>query len=238
MRNIIIGALLIAVVIVLIRTVLGTPAIKRITEAFQNTAPNLLNSDTECPSGYTLYMYNGSSYCCSGQVNTDADDVSRTCRAVGPSGVTATFCTLGPPQHRVPNCLEMRAGRMQAAGANVCPPDAPNYVESKDGARCCAGPGNAALTDCADPNPAGYCNVSSDPNEFKDPKSCQFLRAQSEAGRCPPKYARFTTQGQGSMTGLTLYGCTDMGTNCYPAGAVQRLNELGYDTTGLAVCSS
>lgn len=138
------------------------------------------------------------------------------------------------------NCLELRAGLLAAEQERYCPPQMPNFaraVGGDDPGRCCAGPTNSAQTDCANVGDAS-CAIATDPNEFKSPQSCQYLRAVSDAGPCPTGYTALTTQGQGGLAGLTLYGCTDMGQNCYPAGALARLKELGYDTTGLTACSA
>ena len=133
MRDILIGALIVAVVIVLIRTVLATPAIKRIREQFANggstrSQKSLINTVTECPAGSTMYMYDGVAYCCSGLVNVDADDVRQTCRAVLTTrgSPPLTFCTLGPTRaDGVKNCLETRAGILTAMGEKVCPSTMP-----------------------------------------------------------------------------------------------------------------
>ena len=244
LRQILVGVLLVAVLGILVRTVLGTPLVRRVVESFANanTSVSLLNNTTVCPSGSQIYMYEGTSFCCNGRLNPDADTVHATCRPMLGQDAAFVFCTLGPqmPGSHVKNCLELRAGLLAADQARYCPPQMPNFaraVGSADPGRCCSGPTNSAKTDCADAT-APSCAVATDPNEFKSPQSCQYLRAVSDAGPCPTGYTALTTQGQGGLTGLTLYGCTDMGQNCYPAGALSRLKELGYDTTGLTVCTA
>jgi hypothetical protein len=240
LRQVIVGALLVAVLIILVRTVLGTPAVRRIAESFANGggAASLLNTSTECPSGSQIYMYGGAAYCCNGRLNPDADTTQATCRPMlGQERGRFVFCTLGPTTDGVANCLELRAGLLAAEQEKYCPPQMPNFVQRDGPGTCCTSPGNADLTGCVDPD-AGRCSVSTDPNEFKSPQSCQYLKAVADAGPCPTDYTPLQTQGAGALAGLTLYGCTDMGQNCYPAGALARLKELGYDTTGLTACSS
>ncbi|NCY21261.1 hypothetical protein EBX31_04795 [bacterium] len=242
LRQVIVGSLLVAVLVVLVRTVLGTPAVRRIAESFANggSAAALLNTSTECPSGSQIYMYEGTAFCCNGRLNTDADTVGATCRPLlGQERKGFVFCTLGPSADGVANCLELRAGLLAAEQEKYCPPQMPNFVrrDGSDPGSCCASPADSAQTVCADPT-APSCAVSTDANEFKSPQSCQYLKAVAAADPCPTGYTGLQTQGAGAFAGLTLYGCTDMGQNCYPAGALARLKELGYDTTGLTACGS
>ena len=235
MRDILIGGLMIAVVIILIRVIFGTPLVKRVRESFAD-APKMINSQTECPPGATMYMFNGSSYCCSGAINGDAVSVKDSCRPYSSRDGNTTFCTLGPSTSTAKNCLELRSGLMQAEGEAVCPSTMPTFVkESGDSAgRCCADPGNPALTACVGTK---FCDVGTDPNMFKDSTSCQFLKAQGDTA-CPKGFGTFTAPGQGAMSDITLFGCTDNGTNCYADSTLKRLKELGYDTTGLVSCSN
>jgi hypothetical protein len=252
MREVLIGALIVAILVVLIRTVLATPAIRRIREQFANggsgATARLVNTATECPAGTTMYMYEGAAFCCSGTVNGDAEDVKQTCRPGLTRGAPAlTFCTLGPTREGIKNCMETRAGQLQAAADAVCPPKMPNYAQGTFGSatasgRCCAGPTTADGTDCADTtNAATYCTVSSDPNEFKSATSCQHLKAiAAAAAACPPKYsmAPISFTGQSPLTGLTVPVCTEGTVNCYSKAVVARLKELGYDVKGLPVCTA
>lgn len=252
MREVLIGALIVAVLVVLIRTMLATPAIRRIREQFANggssSSARLVNTATECPTGTTMYMYEGAAFCCSGTVNSDAEDVKQTCRPGLMRGAPAlTFCTLGPTRDGIKNCLETRAGQLQAIGDAVCPPKMPNYAQgaynsATASGRCCAGPTTADGTDCADTtNAATFCTVSSDPNEFKSATSCQHLKAvAAAAAACPPQYsvAPISFAGQTPMAGLTLPVCTDGNVNCYPKEVIARLKALGYDTKGFPICTA
>ena len=240
MRDVIVIGVMIAVILILGRVIFGSPLVSRIRESFASgSAPHTINSSTECPAAAQLYMYNGAAFCCSGAVNTSASSALSTCKPYSGRDTSTTFCTLGPAQNGVSNCLELRSGLMQAEGESVCP-SSRTYVRGSTGSdtengRCCADPGNAALTECVGKN---YCDVSTDKNEFKDPLACQVLKAQENAGPCPKKFGPFTAAGQGGMSDITLFGCTDNGQNCYADSTLKRLKELGYDVSGLVACSS
>lgn len=245
MRDVIIGGLLVAAVIILVRVIVGTPMVKRVMESFQSGGggPALLNTVTECPSGAQMYMYEGKAYCCSGQVNPDADTIKQTCRApIYPPNAPFTFCTLGPSGHHVKNCLELRAGLMAAEGASFCPASKPNFC--KGGAagtgRCCAGPVNANFTDCADPMQSAHCDrLPEGKDPLTDATSCEFLRlAETDAAACPAGYHQVIAAGQGSFAGLNIYGCTNMSQTCYSADMIARLQRAGKDTSKLQACSS
>lgn len=231
------AGLIIATILVLIRTILRTPLVQ---EGFaSNTGKHLVNAVTECPTGTTMYMYDGAVYCCSGTVNPDAETVQKSCVAANGwqrGSAQTTFCTLGPSNGTIKNCLELRAGLMQAEGERLCPPSKPNYVKGSTGPRCCASAANDTYTDCTDLGTGRYCDFTTDSNELKNPQSCQFLREKESAAACPTKFNPFTTEGQGPLSGLTLYGCTDMGKNCYSTALLTRLKELGYKTDGLTPC--
>jgi hypothetical protein len=242
MRHVLIAGLFIAVILILIRTIMGTPLIRRVGEEFANGGKNMTNTATECPAGTTMYMYEGAAYCCSGTVNPDATTVQKSCTAANSwqrGSTPLTFCTLGPAVTGIKNCLELRAGLMQAEGQRLCPPSKPNYVKgganTADG-RCCSSTANDTYTDCTNLSTGAYCDFTKDQNELKDPQSCQFLRSKESAASCPSKYKPFTTEGHDTLSGLTLYGCTDMGTNCYSTALLTRLKELGYKTDGLTPC--
>jgi hypothetical protein len=245
-RLLLVSALFVAVMIVLVRTALGTPLIGRVMESFQNksgSSSKMLNTITECPTGSQMYMYEGNAYCCNGILNPDADTVKQTCRKMLTSHSPFVFCTLGPTQGGVKNCLELRAGLLQAEGATLCPPSMPNYCKGPAGSptengRCCASATNEGITDCMDPTPSKQCNVGTDPNEFKNPLECAFLREKEMDVPCPPKFGSFSAPGQGSLSDITIYGCSDMSQSCYSAALLGRLTELGYSTTGLTKCSS
>jgi len=184
-------------------------------------------------------MYNGAAHCCSGNIDATATRVADTCKPYSTRDDRFTFCTLGPAKPEVKNCLELKSGLMQAEGAAVCPSNH-TFVKGAVGSdtqngRCCADPGTPDLTACLGTN---YCDVSTDPNEFTTATSCQFQKAQENAGPCPTNYGPFTAAGQGAMANLTLFGCTDNGQNCYADSTIKRLKELGYDVSSLISCSS
>lgn len=246
MRDILIYGLMIAVVIILIRIIITTPFGKSVVEGFTST-PTPVNTMTECPDSATMYMYGGTAFCCSGIINPDADDVRQTCSLQWQRGADKhVFCTLGPESQGVPNCIETRAGLMQAKGETLCPPSLPNFCQGNPATspttvagRCCQGPTNEQITDCMTTAPNTFCDMTTAENEFTVPTSCQFLRDQQEAGACPAGYSSnpiaMTT---GTFAGMTLFGCTDGTTTCYQSSLLQRLQALGLDVSSLTECSS
>jgi hypothetical protein len=245
LRRILIGALLIAAIIVIVRTVIGTPAMRHMVEGFQaKAAPSTLNTVTECPAGTQLFMYNGAAYCCNGIMNPDADDIGLTCKAPLVQNFDLTFCTLGPPASRVPNCMELRAGQMQAKGEALCPVSLPNYAQGALGSttatgRCCQTMANAAFTDCVDiTGPNSFCDQTTVTNIFTVPGSCQFLRLAGDASaQCPTGYSQFTMAGQGDYIGMTLIGCSNSSQSCYPQAVLDAIVATGHSTEGLTPCS-
>jgi hypothetical protein len=244
MRDILIGGLIVAAVIILIRVIVGSPMARRVMESFQSggdTPATLLNTTTECPSGSQMYMYDGVAYCCNGQVNPDADTVKQSCRPfLYPPGFQLTFCSLGPPSKttHVKNCLELRAGLMAAEGASFCPPSKPNFCQGGVNGRCCAGPANQNFTDCADSQP--HCDrLPAGQDPLTDATSCDFQRlAEEDAASCPTGYHQVITAGQGQFTGLNIYGCTNMTQTCYSADMIGRLKADGKDVSKLQPCST
>lgn len=244
MKDILVIAVLVAAVILLVRTIWKTPFVQ---EGFASSAPasSLLNSATECPSNTTMYMYEGKAYCCSTTVNADADRLTDTCKPnpLSRDPAAFTFCTLGPTDDTVKNCLEMRAGFLQALGEKVCPPSKPNLALGPSGSatalgRCCSSATNQDMTDCVDLSQTAYCDVSSQFDPFKAPTSCQFERARETDPACPTGFSAYTGQGVGSLQGLTLYGCQDSNQICYSQAMLNSLKEFGHDVTGMKVCSS
>jgi hypothetical protein len=248
-RQIIVGALFLAVIIVLIRTILGTPFIKRIAESFQsggNTGTSAINTMTICPAGSQMYMYEGRAYCCNGTINADADDVSRTCRAsLFTPGLLTTFCTLGPAHKGVKNCLELRAGLLQAEGETRCPPSQPNFCQGNAdtptaAGRCCAGVTNEMITDC-NSSADKYCDMApagSNPLQSQWKSSCDFQRlAELDKQSCPQGYNQTIIDGQGAFAGLTIYGCSNMTQTCYSQDLIGRLRKMGIDTGSLPPCT-
>jgi len=241
LRDVIALGLFIAVIIIILRVIIGSPLVQHIRETFASPS-SLSNSNTRCPPGSQVYMYKGASFCCSGQINTDANLLRDSCRPSGGRDASVTFCTLGPAVsdngQRVPNCMENRTGMMQGRGDGICPSNLPTYVEKPTGeGRCCADPGNEERTECRGTE---LCDVIAGKNFFTDPKSCQFRRAQEDDGACPVAFSPFTAAGppQGPLSNLTLYGCTNSKQNCYSDGILKRLRELGYDVAGLPSCSN
>jgi hypothetical protein len=235
MRDILIGAVIIAAIIILLRLLFGSPLVKRISESFANPT-SLINKTTECPKGAEFYIYDGIAYCCSGTVNGAADSVKKTCRPLSGRNDSTVFCTLGPTTRDAKNCLELRAGLMQAEGITFCPSATPTFVKPEGSTgttgRCCGAPGgNSGLTDCA--SGAASCDVAADPDPFKNPASCQFKKAQEEDGACPAGFGPFTA----ARGPITIYGCTNTATNCYKQATIDRLRSFGHDVTGLVVCS-
>jgi hypothetical protein len=231
--------LIVATVLILVRIIWGSPLVTRVRESFAGT---MINSITECPPGIQMYMYEGAAYCCSGKVDTDAAEVAQTCRAPfpKPGDPPMTFCTLGPSQGSIKNCLELRSGLLQAEGEALCPAFMPNYVKNgSEPGRCCKGPANESLTDCAAAADV-HCDVITDSNFFANPQSCQFLRAQQDDAACPKGYHRFSSEAPPAMTaqtpGMRLFGCTDSTTNCYSKATLARLRELKYDVSMLKAC--
>lgn len=192
-----------------------------------------------------MYMYAGTPYCCNGMVNPDADDVQQTCSALWQRGSGENvFCTLGPERNGVKNCLETRAGLMQAKGEELCPPSLPNFCQGAAttptaAGRCCKGITNEQITDCMNPSPNTFCDMTTAENEFTVPTSCQFLREQQLAGACPAGYSSNPiSMTTGTFSGMTLFGCTDGAVTCYQPSLLQRLQTLGLDITSLPECPS
>jgi hypothetical protein len=240
-RDILVIATLIAALFLIVRTILHTPFV---LEGFaaKKPAAALLNSMTECPSNTTMYMYDGKAYCCSTTINADADRLTDTCKPnpLNRDKAAFTFCTLGPTDDSVKNCLEMRAGLLQALGEKVCPPSKPNLALGSQGSlgRCCTSATNPDMTDCVDLSQTAYCDVSSQLDPFKAQTSCQFERARETDPACPSGFSAYTGQGVGSLQGLTLYGCQDANQICYSQAMLNSLKEFGHDVTGMKVCSS
>jgi len=192
-------------------------------------------------------MYGGTAFCCSGIINPDADDIRQTCSLEWQRGADENvFYTLGPESNGVPNCLETRAGLMQAKGEELCPPSLPNFCQGNPATspgtvagRCCKGPTNEQITDCMNPAANTFCDMTTAENEFTVPTSCQFLREQQEAGSCPTGYNPTSTQfTSGVFNGMTLFGCTNGSAVCYQPSLIQRLKALGLDVSSLTECSS
>lgn len=258
-QQILIGVLLVAAIVVLARTLVkatgwlsggaveGFGETKSYFPTFKSVegfgAAKAVNTSTTCPVGSTLYMYEGVAYCCDGRIVRDAPTLAGSCRpATSAPGARPLFCSLGPTRGTVPNCLEFHASQIAAEGEATCPPSMPNYVKgpTTEKGRCCAGPANSDQTDCLTTAPGTFCDAARAANEFAGgPDSCEFQRAKElEATGCPSGWGAFTQPGQGALAGLTVFGCSDNNQMCYSAATAGRLQELGYDTTGMNVCQS
>lgn len=240
-KDVLVMGLLVAAVLVLIRVIVGAPFVQRVRESFANGGQSLLNSMTECPANSKMYMYEGVAYCCSARINPDADTVTATCRANPFDKEDLTFCTLGPSTDAVKNCMESRAGILQALGEKVCPPSKPNLVLGTVGSptqlgRCCATAANESMTDCLSVVPGWFCDVSSNANMFEAPNACAFERAKEMAPACPSGYGAFTGAGQGPLAGLTIFGCQDSNQICYAQSTINSLKQMGYDVSGMTAC--
>lgn len=240
MTRILVGILLVAAIVILLRTVFkaSTGLWGSAVEGF--AAARATNTITACPAGSKLYMFEGAAYCCDGWINTDASTLAGSCRAASSApGAKATFCALGAGTVAVPNCLETVAGRLAAEAETTCPPRLPNLAAKGKG-RCCEGPLNADSTDCANPMPGSFCDVTGVPNEFQaGAQSCEFLRAQEmDRVKCPTGMGPFVMPAaHGPLDGLTLFGCTDNHQNCYSTAVISRLTEIGFKTDGMVDCS-
>lgn len=241
MRDILIIGLIIAAVVILVRTTMGTPLIRRVMETF---TVSVMNVTTECPDNSKMYMYDGAAFCCSSRINPDANSLADSCSAPGPGTPSVTFCSLGPGQKDVPNCLDIADSLLSAEGARFCPSSAPNYVKGPRGSatekgRCCATLANATGTDCL--AAAGSCDVSTAANLFTTTPTptCQFLKAQIDDGVCPTKYSPMVFKVEhGPFSGLSLYGCFNpMKGGCLAPATLDRLKALKYDVAGIPVCS-
>jgi hypothetical protein len=233
-------ALMCIVVILLLRITMRTPVVSGLLEQF--VSHSLLNSVTECPAGYSMYMYDGAAYCCKGTVNTDAPSLKRTCIALPTD--QHPFCTLGPGHKDVPNCAAIHKKALKDAGGNVCPPSMPNFCKGSStgsvgtgAGRCCTSAITEDGMNCVDST--GSCSVGAGKNEFLDPTDCRFLRQKEMDSTCPAGYYQSVSSVNNAgnpMNGLTLYGCTNLSNNCYTEKLVRRLYELGYDASQLRQC--
>jgi len=222
---------LVTVCIVVIRILTTTPLVRSILETFESST-KLTNSTTECPAGYTLYMYEGSAYCCKGRVNKDAGTVERSCiPQVGSKD--SSICTLGPSSSSVKNCNVILKDILAKKNA-LCPPSKPNFCNGSPNGTCCASTVTADGKACVDPDKMNQCNIGSDSNIFVNPQDCRLQRMMETDKVCPEGMNRVTIPFQG----LSVYGCTDGHSNCYTQKVVDALNATGFSTatTGMRVC--
>jgi hypothetical protein len=243
-QTLVVFGLALAVILVLAKVIWGSPLVKHVREGFASrNAAAPINTMTECPPGSTMYMYDGVAYCCGGQIAVDANEVMGSCRPAtsAPNAPAPLFCSLGPASTDtgIPNCVESRAGLMQALGEQICPTSMPNAVITEQETKCCASLANANYTDCMD-NTQPSCPVIVDSVWLREPGSCQWIKDHEENGACPQQMAPIVTSGGGTMSDLTLYGCLDHGAGqvCYSQALVNTLKGMGYDSSAMTVCSS
>lgn len=245
-QKILVAILLVVAVAVLLRTVIKASGWLWGSAVEGFASASAVNTSTVCPTGTTMYMYGGAAYCCDGRINKESANLAGSCRpASSAPGARPVFCALGAGTQGVPNCLEVHGEQLAAEGQATCPPSMPNYVKGATGSptekgRCCAGPTNADQTDCFSTAPGSFCDAARAANEFAGPvTSCEFQRAKElEGAACPDGWGAFTQPGQGSLAGLNVFGCSDNNQMCYSAATAARLQELGYDTTGMSVCKT
>ena len=240
-------ALMCITVILLLRITMQTPVVSGLFEKF--TSGSLLNSTTECPAGYSMYMYEGGAYCCKGRVNTDSHTLERSC--VAATTEKNTLCSLGPSTGVVPNCAKIRKTVLQKQGELVCPPSMPNFCtgdHTTPKGRCCTSVVNEQGTNCV--RQEGSCSVGPYgpdaalnnellTSEFITPNDCRFLKLKESDSKCPSGY--YSTVSNISnptnpLNGLTLYGCTNLSDICYTPKLIQRLSTIGYDVRQLVQC--
>lgn len=212
-----------------------TPVVSGFLESF--VSGSVRSSKTECPTGYTMYMYNGSAYCCKGRVNGDASKLERTC--VAASTEKHTLCALGPSEGEIPNCAGIQKAVMKDLGKKLCPPSMPNFYTNGEAGngRCCQSAVNEDGTACMDTR--NMCSIGEQENEFLDPLGCRFLRLMDSDTTCPTGYSKVKTTVQNPQSqyhGMTIYGCTNISKTCYTKPLIQRLRALGYDTGPFQRC--
>ena len=231
MRDILIIGLIIAVVVILIRVAMGTPMLKRVMESFTGSAAA---SVTECPANSKFYIHDDIVFCCSGRINKDANSLKESCMPLRSSRNDLIFCTLGPDQPGVPNCMNTKEKKFKEKAALVCPPSAPNYVEGdaysdSENGKSCVGPTNAERTACM--SDEGSCLVAApDANILKTPTvSCQLKKLIQTDGACPSTYTSTVLENVAS-TGFNFPFCVRPLDNksCVPVPIINKGLETKY----------
>jgi len=235
LRDILILGVIAAVVIILLRLILGAPILQRIRETFVS-GPTTLTNYTECPSGSVFYMYGGKAFCCSGNIDPNAITAADTCKIALP-GPSSVFCTLGPTTNNgIVNCVETAAGLAQADQDTYCSPTLPNFAPKHKERGACCETVNADGTGCTNNN---ICLVGGDPDLFNNPLwSCELFKAQYEDGGCPNGYVEnHVTAGSNSTDKVkNLYYCANLAGVCFQKATIDRLQAYQYDTSNLTVC--
>jgi len=232
LRDIFIGGIVVAAIIILGRIIIGSPFITRIAESFvSGSTPTPTNIITLCPQDSIMYMYDGRAYCCNGTVNANAHSAKQSCIPISGRDAKSIFCSLGPSSSEATNCLTLKASLMKAEAATFCPSAKPTFVQDNNSpARCCDPPGgNSDYTACV----AGSCTVASSKDPFKVLGSCQYLKAKEMDGACPTGSKDMDVP---QANGTTVYGCLKGSTICYNASTINRLKIHGHDTSGMNTC--
>jgi hypothetical protein len=212
------------IVVLILLLVFRTPS----TEGFE--APAL----TTCPPGFTMYMYEGTAYCCKGTVNRDALSLEKTCMSPV-TDMDNSFCTLNTGTLKIPNCSSLTNSILASKGSSFCPPSKPNHTTTN---KCCTSALTSDNSDCAN-NSAGSCIVveGSPFTVQKGTTTCQY-QAMKEKDSCPSgTNMTETTVSSGMLSGLTIYGCSTLTNTCYTSTLLTALKAAGKDTTGLRDCS-
>ncbi len=242
-QTLLVFGIIAAVIFILMKIIWGSPLVTRVRENFANgRAPKPINTMTECPPGSTMYMYQGKAYCCGGQISIDADQVTDTCRpaSFAPGSDAPLFCTLGATHEGIPNCVETRAGLMQAIGEEMCPTEMPNVVAPHgQPPRCCASFPNADYTACQNPAEAS-CEITQNTKWITEPTSCQWKKFYDDNKACPPNTSSVQAPGHGALEGTAIFGCLNQaaGQFCVSPALIKTLDSMGYDSSALSVCTT
>jgi len=212
-----------------------TPLIRSLLCREGFTSPSIVTS--QCPQGYKMYMYEGSAFCCNGTVNTDAYTLEKTClRPVTQGG--PGFCTLGPAITTgtgVQNCGNLVGTILTSQGNAICPPSKPNFCTAN---RCCQSAVTADGSDCVNKSAGSYCDVKPADKLFYSATDCNYLRLK-ETDTCPTGSSMGDVMmNQGSLSGMTIYSCSNHTNICYTDKLITTLHGLGKDTRTLVSCST
>ena len=226
-KGVALGVLIFIVGFIFIRT----PVISGLFEHFDSQQVKAVAA--VCPKDFTMYMYEGTAYCCRGSVNSDASTLKGTCMPPV-TQIEGSFCTLGSASS-VPNCAAFQSALLAQQGAVVCPPSKPNFCSAN---RCCADPVTSDGTDCTNKTVGTYCDVGSGPL-FSSASDCRYQRMK-ETDICPMNFSKTdVTVPSGPLAGLTIYGCVNpnLSSTCYTPSLISALKGMGKDTSLLTVCA-
>ena len=224
--------------VLVIALIAKTPLIKSFFKVNEGYAsPNVVAY--QCPQGSKMYMYDGAAFCCNGTVNTDAYSLEKSCILPVTQGDTG-FCTLGPkittPSGSViRNCGNMVSSNLTFKGNALCPPSKPNFSSAN---RCCSSAITADGSDCSNKANGTYCDVKPDNQLFQSAMDCNYLRLK-ETDTCPGGSSMGdVVMKQGSLSGMTIYNCSNHTNICYTDKLIAALGKMGKDTSSLISCSS